>query len=92
MFHFQEIAFADRQTYTLFVGGVAFASFISPSAMAQYMGETYGSDRVILSEIGTPFSYFISDISGGVYLMDLIEPGNRLVGLGEMDPADPASY
>ena len=92
MFQFQEIEFASRCTYTLFVGGVAFASFINPSAMAQYVGETYGSDRVILSEIGTPFSYFISDIGGGVYLMDLIEPGNRLVGLGEMDPADPASY
>ena len=78
MFYFHENAFADRQTYTLFVGGEAFASFISPSAMAQYVGETYGSDRVVLSEIGTPFAYFVNDIGGGVYLMDLIEPGQGL--------------
>jgi hypothetical protein len=91
MLSFEEIEFADRQTYTLFVDGAPFASFVSPSAMGDYVGTTYG-EGVVLAERGTRFRYDVRPLGGNHYLLDLIEPDVGVVQPWEMDPADPASY
>jgi hypothetical protein len=72
MLTFQEIEFADRQTYTLSVDGVPFASFVSSSAMGDYIGTTYG-EGVVVAARGTCFRYDVRPLGGNHYVLDLIE-------------------
>lgn len=72
MLSFQEICLSDSQRYTLWIDGSPRLSFVSPSAMGDYVGTAYG-EGIVLAERGTIFRYEVRPLGGGHYVLDLCD-------------------